>query len=92
MSKTNNLIPTVSLSASWTFDKVHKNRKKLQKQQQSQLFILLRQKRFTPQQEGSLMSEGIMYIMFVCAYFLIFKIVGKKGKIVNLFIFLFSRL
>ena len=26
------------------------------------------------------MSEGIMYIMFVCAYFLILKIVVKRGN------------
>ena len=70
-----------SFNNSWTFDMAHKVAKNTKKQQRSQLFILLRQKRFTPQQEGGLMSEGIIYIIFECAYILIFKIVGTKGKL-----------
>ena len=49
MGKTNNLIPTVSLSASWAFDKLHKNRKKIRKTTTiTTLHIITTKKVYTP--------------------------------------------
>ena len=62
------------------FDKLYKNSKNTKTSTITTLQAITT-KRFTPQQEGGLMSEGIIYIIFECAYILIFKIVGKKGKL-----------